>query len=79
MDANTNAVKVILRTEHKRKGRRAGSLQNDMLNSPAASSCYASFASENYLLKSVVFGSLCAGSGGRQLVCSDGKASTIIH
>lgn len=65
--------------EHKRKERRDDSLQNGMLNSPAAGSFYASFASENYLFKSVVFGSLCAGSGGRQLVCSDRKASTIIH
>lgn len=36
-------------------------------------------ASENYLLRSVMLGSLCAGSGGRQLVCSDGKANTIIR
>lgn len=73
MDVNTRTES----TREKKEGLTA--FKNGMLNSPAAGSFYASFASENYLFKSVVFGSLCAGSGGRQLVCSDRKASTIIH
>jgi len=51
MDANTNTVKIILRTDSMREGKGAAGLQNDMRNCPAAGSCYASFVSENYLLK----------------------------
>lgn len=78
MDANTNAVKVMLRMESAReKEEGLTAFRNAELSSSWVLLC--KFASENYLLRSVMFGSLCAGSGDRQLVCSDGKASTIIR